>query len=329
MREGRRIFADELKCFADRDGRSRPVQISAQTSAPVNVAVQGRRGVGVSSVAAALTAAGIGVRTTGEVAVLVIVEVLKPEDRAALDSLRESGTPALVVLNKADLAGSGRGGPVATAHRQAAELRRLTGVPVVPMVALLANVAPTPALVAALQLCVTEPADLTSPDAFLSGPHRLSAALRAELLATLDRFGIAHAALALSQGADPHDLPALLRRLSEIDQVLETLDAVAAPVRYRRVQRAVAELRALRDEHVAGFLAADDTVIAMMAAAVDVVQADGVAVDRGVHAEAHLRRARHWHRYSRGPVNALHRSCGAAIARGSLRLLDSAVDSAR
>ncbi|MDV3128514.1 hypothetical protein M1247_26640 [Mycobacterium sp. 21AC1] len=329
MREGCQIFADELKCFADRDGRSRLAQISARVSAPVHVAVQGRRGVGVSSVAAALTAAGVSVRNAGEIAVLVIAEVLKPEDRAALERLREDGTPALVVLNKADLAGSGRGGPVATAHRRAAELRRLTGVPVVPMVALLANVAPSQALVAALQVCVAHPADLTSPDAFLTGPHRLSGPLRAELLATLDRFGIAHAALALSRGADPDDLPGLLQRLSEVDRVLETLDGVSAPVRYRRVQRAVAELRALGDGQVGGFLAADDTVIAIMAAAVDVVQADGVAVDRGANAEAHLRRARQWRRYSRGPVNALHRSCGAAIARGSLRLLEGAADSAR
>jgi len=36
---------------------------------------------------------------------------------------------------------------------------------------------------------------------------------------------------------------------------------------------------------------------------------------------AHLHRALHWHRYSRGPVNSLHRRCGADICRGSLRLL--------
>jgi hypothetical protein len=41
----------------------------------------------------------------------------------------------------------------------------------------------------------------------------------------------------------------------------------------------------------------------------------------GDDAAAHLRRAVHWRRYSRGPVDALHRSCGADIARGSLRLL--------
>jgi hypothetical protein len=55
-----------------------------------------------------------------------------------------------------------------------------------------------------------------------------------------------------------------------------------------------------------------------------VVEAVGVQVDRGDDAAAHLRRAVHWRRYSRGPVNALHRSCGADIARGSLRLLGRA-----
>jgi hypothetical protein len=58
-----------------------------------------------------------------------------------------------------------------------------------------------------------------------------------------------------------------------------------------------------------------------MTAAVDVVEAAGALVDRGDDLAAHLRRAVHWRRYSRGPVDALHRSCGADIARGSLRLL--------
>ena len=75
------------------------------------------------------------------------------------------------------------------------------------------------------------------------------------------------------------------------------------------------------DKRLAAFLTTDETVLAVMAAAVDVVEAVGVAVDRGDDAAAHLRRAVHWRRYSRGPVDALHRSCGADITRGSLRLL--------
>jgi hypothetical protein len=58
-----------------------------------------------------------------------------------------------------------------------------------------------------------------------------------------------------------------------------------------------------------------------MAAAVDVVQAVGVTVDTDDKPSAHLRRALYWHRYSRGPLNTLHRHCGADICRGSLRLL--------
>lgn len=301
-------------------------QISAQVSADVTVAVHGRRGVGVSTVASALAECGVPVRHTGEIAVLVIAEVLKPEDHADLARLGRDGTPVLIVLNKADLAGSGPGGPIATAHRRAARLRGLAGVPVVPMVALLAGVDLAPHLVEALRVLAVEPADLTSPDAFLRGPHRLPVEVRAQLLDTLDRFGIAHAALALSRGTDAGELGLLLRRLSEVEQVRAVLSAVAAPVRYRRARRALAELRALRTESAARFLAADDTVLAVMAAAVDVVEADGLTVDRADDRQAHLRRARYWRNYSRGPVDALHRSCGADIARGSLRLLDSATD---
>jgi hypothetical protein len=77
------------------------------------------------------------------------------------------------------------------------------------------------------------------------------------------------------------------------------------------------------DKRLVEFLSTDETVLAVMAAAVDVIEAAGVAVDPGDDAAAHLRRAVHWRRYSRGPVDALHRSCGADISRGSLRLLGS------
>ncbi|MHC9296218.1 hypothetical protein ACRCUN_27445 [Mycobacterium sp. LTG2003] len=301
-------------------------QISAQVSADVTVAVHGRRGVGVSTVAGALTDCGVAVRGTGEIAVLVIAEVLKPEDHASLARLRQDGAPVLIVLNKADLAGSGPGGPMATARRRADQLRRPAGAAVVPMVALLAAAQPAPHLVQALRVLAAEPADLTSPDAFLRAPHSVPVEVRGQLLEALDRFGIAHAALALSRGTDADAMPALFRRLSQVDQVLGALSAAAAPIRYRRVRRAVAELRALRSESAARFLACDDTVLAVMAAAVDVVQAAGVAVDHGDGRQAHLRRARHWRNYSRGPVNALHRSCGADIVRGSLRLLDGVPD---
>jgi hypothetical protein len=91
------------------------------------------------------------------------------------------------------------------------------------------------------------------------------------------------------------------------------------------LRSAITELHSLAvqsgDPQLARFLSTDATVLAVMAAAVDVVEAAGVEVDRGDDSAAHLRRAVHWRRYSRGPVGALHRSCGADIARGSLRLL--------
>jgi hypothetical protein len=61
-----------------------------------------------------------------------------------------------------------------------------------------------------------------------------------------------------------------------------------------------------------------------MAAAVDVVEAAGMKVDRCQDAAGYLRRAVSWQRYSRGPVAGLHRACGADIARGSLRLWSTA-----
>ncbi|MED5811475.1 hypothetical protein VST63_03815 [Mycolicibacterium sp. 050232] len=276
----------------------------------------------MSTVASALAGAGLETGDGGDVTVLVIAEVLKPEDEALLGELRRTGRPTVVVLNKADLAGSGPDGPVATAHRRAQSLRRAAGVPVVPMVSLLAVAAALPPhLLDALRLLADEPADLTSVDAFVAGAHRVRPAVRTELLERLDRFGIAHATLALSRGADAEALPTLWRRLSEVDRVVAAIEAAAAPVRYRRMRWALAELRAVGGPVVGRFLAADDTVIAVMAAAVDVVQAEGLTVDQGDDRNAHLCRARRWRHYRDGPVNALHRRCGDDIVRGSLRLL--------
>jgi hypothetical protein len=331
-REGCQIFADELRRFADRDGDARLAEISARVSAPVSVRVCGRRGVGVSTVApalenTALESSGIEIAESGDVTVLVIAEVLKPEDEALLAELAREGTPAIVVLNKADLAGSGPGGPVATAHRRALRLQKPAGVPVVPMVALLAMAstrALPPHLVDALRVLAGEPADLTSADAFVAGSHRVQPAVRTELLERLDRFGIAHTTLAMSRGVQLEAVPGLLRRLSEVDRVVAAIDAAAAPVRYRRVRWALAELRAVGGPAVGRFLSADATVIAVMTEAVDVVEAEGLTVDPGDDRNAHLRRARRWRHYRDGPVNALHRSCGDAIVRGSLRLLGAA-----
>jgi hypothetical protein len=78
----------------------------------------------------------------------------------------------------------------------------------------------------------------------------------------------------------------------------------------------------LDDEGLFGLLNSEAAVLASMAAAVDVVESDGIRVNPGDHPAAHHRRAMQWRRYGGGPVNALHRSCSADITRGSLRLLD-------
>jgi hypothetical protein len=298
--------------------------VIARLAAPIRVAVRGRDGVGRGTVAAALAASGVAVTTdttAADVQVVVIAEALKPEDRALL----AADEPSVTVLNKADLTGLGDGGPLARAYRRAADCRVLTGVSTVPMIALLATAELDDELMWALRMLVTEPADLTSTDAFVGASHSVPAELRQRLLATLDRFGIASALLALGQGAD---VSSVLRRASQVDRVVEHIAAAAAPVRYRRLQTAIAELRCIAvlsdDCQLADFLSTDEAVLGVMSSAVDVVEAVGVQVDRGDDAAAHLRRAVHWRRYSRGPVSVLHRCCGADIARGSLRLLGQA-----
>jgi len=326
--EGHQIFADALTRFAATSDDPRLTPIITRVSAPLRVAVLGRDGVGRGTVAAALTAAEVTVTSDpagADVHVLVIAEALKPEERARA---RAADRPIMTVLNKADLTGLGGGGPLARAHRRAADVRAQTGVPTIPMVALLATAELDDELMAALRVLVTEPVDLTSTDAFVATEHALNRELRLRLLATLDRFGIARAVLALSGGADDPTVSATLRRASQIGRVLEHIEAAAAPVRYRRVRSAVTELRSLAvasdDDRLTRFLSTDETVLAVMAAAVDVVEAAGVHVDRDDDASAHLRRAVHWRHYSRAPVSALHRSCAADIARGSLRLLGQA-----
>ena len=323
-REGHHIFVDELARFAEQTRQPRIGPITRRVAAPLGVVVRGRDGVGRRTVARALAGAGVEVvddLAAADVDVVVVAEVLKPEDRAALAA---ADRPTLTVLNKADLAGFGVGGPMAIAQRRAARYRAVTGVPTVPMVGLPATAVLDDELIGALQ-AATEPADLSSTDSFVEADHRLPRAVRIRLLDTLDLFGIARGVLAIRRAAEPTSLPALMWRLSHIDRVVAQLAATGVEVAYRWVRSAVVELRALAvasgDERLTEFVASDDAVIAVMAAAVDVVHRAGLTVDPSDHAVAHLRRAVHWHRYSRGPVDGLHRACGADISRGSLRLL--------
>lgn len=322
--EGRQIFVDALLQISEESRDPRLTSIIRRLCAPTRVVVRGRPGVGRATVATALTAAGVAVSPDGaaDVDVLVIAESLKPEDRALLD---QSDGSAVIVLNKADLSGFGAAGPMAHAYHRAAQCRALTGRPTVPMVALLADVDLTGGLLDALRTLRTEPADLSSTDAFVEAPHPLPREVRERLLGVLDRFGIAHAVLALDRGVSADSLPNHLRRLSQLDRVTEHIHAAGAPLRYRRLRTAVTRLRALAthsdDSRLGDLLMADDAVLAVMTAAVDVVEAAGMRVDRGDDAASHLRRAVLWRRYGNGPVDALHRACAADISRGSLRLL--------
>ena len=103
--------------------------------------------------------------------------------------------------------------------------------------------------------------------------------------------------------------------------VRRTVKSAATQPVYRQTTRAGHILRRHRvgvDTGRAGVLAA------RMSAAVEVLEAAGMAVDRADDVDAHLRRAVSWQRYSRGPVSDLHRRCALDIVRGSLRLWERA-----
>ena len=321
--EGHRFSSTELTRFAQRAGDSRITALVEAVSGPVRVAVRGRDGVGRGTVAAALVGAGVVVadEDDADVVVVVVAEAVKPEDRAMLRAgpsrSSRARCPTLLVLNKADLAGFGAGGPIAVADRRAAEIQALTGVPTMPMVGLLACATLDDELLSALRALTAEPADLTSTDGFVSAGHSVPPSVRVRLLNTLDLFGIAHGVLALQQGTETAALPAVLRRLSQIERVTARLALMGAEVRYRRVHSALGQLRTMAAggmPALAEFLSGDDAVLAVMAAAVDVVQAVGLTVDDEDKPSAHLHRALHWHRYSRGPVNHLHRAAGPTSA---------------
>lgn len=337
---GHHIFVDELRRFAAGHADPRLTAIAERCAAPLRVAVRGRRGVGRRTVARALDLAGgahgiaatAGPTDTADLDVYVTAEVIKPEDTAAIAA---AARPVLAVLNKADLTGSLSGGsgagPLAAARSRCAELSALARAPMEPMSGLLALAAVRDldgALWAALRALAADPRGATCLDGsfagFLAADVAVPAALRLRLLDTLDLFGTALGIAAARRGATPAQARALLRRVSGVDAVLTRLSVLGAQERYRRVLRAVTELEALavsRDRTgaaISGFLSCDDTVLARMAAAVDLAAAAGL--EPGADPAAHLPRALRWQRYGRGPVSELHCACGADIARGSLRL---------
>ena len=350
---GHQIFIDELARFAAGSADPRVTAIAERAAAPLRVVVGGRRGVGRSTVARALDRAGsawgISASTgmtpsAADIVVHVTAEVVKPEDT---DAIAAAGRPVIAVLNKADLALSGRAGdgPIATARKRCMSLSALAGAPMEPMSGLLAlasleDVDDT--LWAALRALAADPGGATCLDGsfagFLAADNPVPTDVRLRLLDTLDLFGTALGIAAVRQGRMPAQVRALLRRMSGLDAVLNKISVIGAEVRYQRVLAAVAELEALAisqdqtGESISGFLSRDDTVVARMAAAVDVAEAAGLEPGRGDRDDpaAHLPRAVHWQRYSLGklgPVSELHRACGADIARGSLRLWSQACGS--
>lgn len=305
---GYRAFADELQRFAAEVADPRWAAIADRLGAPLHVAVAGRRGVGSSTVAHALDRVGVTVTTSpdADLVVYVIAEVVKPEDRDAIAAAPE---PVLAVLNKADLTGP-----------SAAALDGVTAEPLVGLLAVAALDEPLDdTMWAALQALSIQPADLDSPDSFVAGEHPVPAEVRRRLVGALDLFGIAAATASIRRGATPAETRTLLRHLSGIDRVVEK---IGAQVYYRRVLDATADLAtlAVTDPRAGEFLSREETVLARMAAAVDVVEAAGMPVDRSDDADACLRRAVSWRRYDREPVAGLHRACSADIVRGSLRL---------
>lgn len=278
---------------------------AAELAAPVRVGVTGRSGAGRSTVARALRGAGLEADENGtaDVAVYVFVERLTPEDRGELAAVRQ---PCVAVLNKADLAGFGGPGPMATAASRCARIQRETGLPAVALAGLAASAVIDDGLRDGLGSLVQE-------------PDRVEPEVRRRLLAELDLFGIATAVAAIAAGADIEDA---LRRTSGVERLVAALDRAASAVRYRRAVAAVTALAgpAAYSTRIADFLAGDALVLARMASATKVVEAAGLAVGPGRTRADHLAAAIAWQRYSHGPVSDLHRACGADIARGSLRL---------
>jgi hypothetical protein len=319
-RQVHQAFVEELARFTADAGQTvsgRLTAIAERAAAPPRVAVHGRRGVGCTVVARALNAAIVGAEPdVPEIVVYVIAEVVKPEDSRAIRAARG---PVLAVLNKADVTGFAGDGPMALARARCKHFSVLLGVPVQPMIGLLA---------VAAQEDVLDDASWAALRtlALNASAGSVAADVRQRLLNILGPFGVAVAVAAVRRGKTAAEVRDLLRRVSGVDAVLDQVAAVGAEVRYRRVLDAVAELEALAvsNGEIAGFLARDDTVLARMAAALDFAgspaESAGLHVGSCADAAAHLAEAVRWQRYRLGPVSDVHRACGADIARGSLRL---------
>lgn len=298
MTQGHQLFVDELTLAAAEIGDPRLVGIAAGVTAPLRVAVSGRRGVGRRTVAEALAGAGMSIvdpDLDADVDVRVIAETVKPEDSAAVAG---AGRPVLVVLNKADLPGRCGIAEVAGATRAPAEA----------MSALFALAARRDRLDDGLWAAL---------GSLAAQPAGLGGAEHERLCAVLDLSGIDRMAPLARRGGTAGQARTMLRGLSGVDRVVARLSALGAGVYHRRMTTAVARLEALAVAEPHGaideFLIREATVAARMAAAVAVVG------EQEVPGESALRRARRWQAYRGAPLGATGRACAADIARGSLR----------
>lgn len=270
----------------------RLARLAQDLTAPVRIGVRGASTAAVATVVRALQAAGLWVCAPGDT----------PELEVGLNSgtwTPRDGRPDVALLE----------GSPAKAVARCAQLRRDTGVPTVALAATAALVALDPVrlddeVFAALQ-------DLAA------GPARPVPVLQVRL----DSFALANAVAAVRAGADRTAVRAVLRRVSGIEGVRAEIDRAAAGARYRRIDAVLRELAGLAagpdGAPLARLLAGDEVVLARMTAAADVVSAAGLAPR--VQGDP-VREAIRWRRYARGPVSELHRSCGADLSRGALRL---------
>ncbi|ORB00107.1 hypothetical protein BST33_12165 [Mycolicibacter minnesotensis] len=300
---GHQLFADELTVLATQNADPRLSRIAAAITAPLQVAVTGRRGVGRRTVVAALAAAGIPSGSgahSADLWVHVVAEVRKPEDDAAV---RAAGRrPVLVVLNKTDLLG-----------RDGAASSRASGEPMSALFAVAGlGGGFDDRLWEALRCLAARPADLSSAERLVNCVHPVPQQIRQRLCDTVDVSGIAALLdLARSEGTLEQGRARLVA-LSGVDGVLARLEVLGAAVYHRRMTQALLRLEAMAvaDPRIDEFLVRDATVAARLGAAAAVMDLPD---------EPLLGRARRWHAHSGAPVGPAARACAADIARGSLR----------
>lgn len=206
----------------------------------MRVRVGGRSGAGRSTLTRALRAAGLvatgpddpaAVTTDADsgVDLHVFVETLNADDRAALLAATR---PTVAVLNKTDLLGFGGPGPLARARQRCRSLQRETGVPVVPVSALLA--------VAGTDPTVVDAAMMDALRTLAVDPAQVSVEARRRLSVELDLLGTACALSAIRAGAGRDAVVQTLCAVSGLPALwfaIEGADHLRSAVRWQRYAR--------------------------------------------------------------------------------------------